>query len=217
MDQTLTITPHAKRLLTLRSILIGRGYHRALIALEYARSIHTGTRRDGLTPEFDHQVIIALFCLTLPDLMFEEEVITTVLLHDVREDFDITDGEIRALFEPGDFTDRVATAVAAMTKTFRGAKRDPAEVFASIAASPVASIAKLGDRIHNFQSMIGVFSPGKQRRYIAEGLEFFLPMLKEAKRRFPQQLKAYQNLKFVLVSQMELITAMLDATAINAE
>src|SRR3990170_8235289 len=97
-----------KKLLTLRNQLIGARFHHALAALEFAMKYHTGTRKDGVTPEFQHQVEIALYALTLPDLMHREEVIATILLHDVREDYGVADAEIASLFfEDPDFADRV--------------------------------------------------------------------------------------------------------------
>ncbi len=200
-----------KQLLVLRQQLIGARMFDALVAMEFARSHHTGTRKDGVTPEFSHQIQIALYALTLPDLRYREEVMATIFLHDVREDMGITDGEIVALFPDPIRARRIADAVEAMTKTFRGEKRDEVALFASMAANPIASIAKGCDRIHNLQSMPGVFTPEKQRRYIEEVHDFFFPMLKTARRAFPFQVMAYENIKFVLRSQIELIEAGLNA------
>jgi (p)ppGpp synthase/HD superfamily hydrolase len=199
-----------KKVLTLRQYLAGAGYYNAMIALEFAAKHHTGFRKDGYTPEFDHQISIALFALTLPNLMFREEVIATILLHDVREDYHITDAEIRALFPAGDFTDRVSRAVENMTKEWRGEKKDEVLLFEAMADDPVASIAKLCDRNHNYQSMIRVFGLEKQKDYLDEGVRLFLPMLKKAKRNFPRQYLAYENIKHVLTGQMDIIRAMLD-------
>lgn len=60
--------------------------------------------------------------------------------------------------------------------------------------------------------MVGVFSESKQRAYLAEVDELFLPMLKAASRRFPQQEPAYQNIRTLLKSQSALLRAALDGT-----
>jgi (p)ppGpp synthase/HD superfamily hydrolase len=198
---------YEKKLLVLRNQLIGARYFNALKALEFALKYHTGTRKDGLTPEFDHQLSICLYVLTLPDLRYREEIVATVFLHDVREDYDITDAEVRELFDDKEFAIRVANAVEAMTKTFRGQKKDEALVFLEIGDDEIASIAKGADRIHNLQSMVGVFKLEKQVSYITEVEELFLPMLKRARRKFPHQVTAYENIKFTLTSQIELIRA----------
>lgn len=197
-----------KKLLTLRQQLIGARYFNALKAMEFAAKYHKGTRRDKVTPEFDHQISIALFAMTLPDLMYREEVIATIMLHDVREDYGVTDQEIRALFDDADFADRVCRAVENMTKEFRGVKKDEASLFDAMSEDPIASIAKGCDRIHNIQSMVGVFKLQKQKDYIQEVFDLFLPMLKKARRNFPHQVLAYENIKHMLRSQIELIQAL---------
>ncbi|PZR54616.1 MAG: hypothetical protein DI537_54860 [Stutzerimonas stutzeri] len=197
-----------KKMLVLRSQLIGAQMFDALAAMEFAARHHTGKRKGG-DPEFDHQVSIALYALTLPFLRYREEVIATIFLHDVREDYGVTDGEIVALFVDADKARRIADAVDAMTKTFRGEKRDEQELFERMARDPIASIAKGCDRIHNLQTMVGVFTVEKMISYIAEAKELFFPMLKKARRLHPSQVTAYENIKFVLTSQIELIEAVI--------
>lgn len=194
------MTPFKKREISMRYWLLGRGYHLAVTAMEFAASYHTGTRKDGVTPEFDHQISIAHYVRTLPDLMNVEETLCVVFLHDVREDFDVTDAEIR-----GRFGGTVADAVESMTKTFRGRKKNTETVFDQIGNDSIASIAKGADRIHNHQTMAGVFSIEKQKQYIEETETYFLPMLKHARRLFPQHEPAYENVKHVLLSQIGLI------------
>lgn len=201
------MTVFKKKLLVLRQQLIGAGYHNALEALAMARTYHTGLRKDGETPEFQHQVEIALYALTLPNLKYREEVIATIMLHDTREDYGVSDQEVYERFSDPEMGKRVSRAVSAMTKEFRGERRDEQEVFADIAANEIASIAKGCDRIHNLQSMVGVFTPEKQRIYIEEVHAYFLPMLKSAREEFPSQHLAYENIKFVLLSQIQLIEA----------
>lgn len=207
------MTKFEKKLLTLRQQLVGARYFNALSALEFAMVYHTGTRKDGITPEFQHQIEIALFALTLPDLMFREEVIATIILHDVREDYDITDREIRDLFfKDAEFADRVSRAVENMTKVFRGVKKDEKALFEAMSQDPIASIAKGCDRMHNLQSMVGVFKLEKQKEYIREVYELFFPMLKKARRLFSHQVMAYENIKHILESQIQLIEAVHAAT-----
>lgn len=199
------MTIFKKRELVLYQQLQGAGYYDALSAFHFASQYHTGTRKDGLTPEFSHQIDIALFALLLPDLLYREEVLATIALHDVREDFGVADSEIRALFRDPNLADRVGTAVDRMTKKTRGKVRPLPELFANMALDPIASIAKLCDRQHNILSMVGVFSPEKQRSYVAEVRELFLPMAKTAKRNFVHQVRAYELMKFNLETQIELI------------
>lgn len=196
-----------KRILVLRQNLIGRRYFNALSAMEFASRFHTGIRKDKVTPEFDHQVNIALFALTLPDIMFPEELIATIMLHDVREDYNVSDSEIRNIFNDSKFATRVDDSVENMTKTYRGQNKDIEILFDKISKDPIASIAKLCDRIHNLQSMVGVFTIEKQRQYISETENLFFPMLKKARRNFSHQVMAYENCKWMLRNQIQLIEA----------
>ncbi len=193
-----------KREISLRYWLQGGQYFKALHALEWAKRYHTGVRKDGVTPEIDHQISIAHYVRTLhTSLLHVEDTLITVLLHDVREDYGVSDQEVER-----EFGTRVARAVDAVTKTFRGEKRDAQTLFDRMAQDPIASVVKGADRIHNLNSMVGVFSPEKQQAYMQEAEQFFFPMLKQARRLHPQQEPVYENIKHMLRSQVALIKAM---------
>lgn len=197
----MSISAIAKREISLRYFLQGAEYFTALEAMEFAQRYHTGVRKDGVTPEFDHQISIAHFVRTLRHQLVQPELtLCVVMLHDVREDYGVSDEEIRKRFG-----DPVARAVDAMTKTFRGQVRPEQLVFEQIAADPLASVAKGADRIHNLNSMVGVFSKAKQLSYVSESEEYFLPMLKKARRLHVRQEAAYENIKFMIMSQIDLI------------
>ena len=199
----------AKQKIALRYWLLGAGFYKAAEALEFAASYHVGTRKDGVTPEFAHQIQIACHVRTLlPSLRHGEEAICVALLHDVREDYDVEDTVIRATWG-----NLVADSVDAMTKEFRGVRRDDVTLFARMAVDPVASVVKPADRIHNQHTMVGVFTPSKMAEYVAETRELFLPMLKAAKRNFPDQEPVYENHKLVLSTQLNLLEALLAPAA----
>lgn len=77
--------------------------------------------------------------------------------------------------------------------------------FNGISENAIASLTKGGDHIHNLQTTVGVFSREKQLKYVAEVRTRFFSMLKLARRAFPQQERAYENIKHMLESQIELI------------
>ena len=195
-----TLFRHKKLRSAMRYYLQGRKYHNALKAMNFAEAHHNGTRKDLITPEFDHQVRIAHFIRTLPDLMFPEETIATVFLHDTPEDYDVGHEEIELKFG-----EMVSISTELVTKVHRGTKKHMPTYFDEIAGDPIASIVKGGDRVHNLQSMVGVFDEKKQLQYMDEVKRFFLPMLKQARRNFPEQEAAYENLKHMLVSQLQLL------------
>ncbi len=199
---------HQKAFVSIRYFLIGAKMYMALGALEFAASIHTGLRKDGVTPEFTHQLQIMQYVRTLlAHLDYPEETLAAVALHDTAEDADVGHVEIRERFGT-----RVGKAVERLTKTHRGKKVPTATYYGDMVSDEIASLVKGADRIHNLGSMQGVFTAEKQRAYISETEEFVLPMLKNARRTFPRQEPAYENEKFVLKSQIRLIEATLEAT-----
>lgn len=199
---------HLKRLRKLRDLLEGAGYHNALKALAFARRHHVGMRKDGVTPEFDHQVSMALYAWTLADLIHREAVITAILLHDVPEDYHVHVWEIGQLFEDVAFRALVCNGVESVTKVFRGIVKPKDILYATMAADPVGSIVKGCDRNHNFLSMVGVFSYEKQVIYLAEGEEDILPMIKDAmNNHHPAQRRAYANIRYTMMQQIGLIRA----------
>jgi len=176
---------------------LGKEYYDTARALEFAAKYHTGFRKDGITPELQHQVEIVHYLRTLlPSYIYPQDVLTTGVLHDTDEDYPQSRIEIEKHFNA-----RVAHSVALLNKN----GKDKTYYFESIAQDEIASIVKGADRIHNIQSMIGVFNVQKQHKYIEEVEQYFLPMLKTARRKFPQQEMAYENIKHLLISQIDLI------------
>lgn len=203
------LTTFQKRAISLRYWLQGRGYFQALKAMDFAQAVHCGTRKDLFTPEFDHQISIAHYLRTLtPSLLHPEETFCAVFGHDVGEPpYNIA----REVYEPV-FGPLAAQAISCMTKKVNGIVYPETEVFARIARDPIASIVKPADRVHNLQSMRGVFGPAKQRSYVEDVKRVFLPSIKISRRLFPEQEAAYENVKHLLVSQIALIEAALCAS-----
>lgn len=192
--------------ISLRYFLLGMSqsnpdYLKCLQALEFASNYHKGLRKDGVTPEFEHQLVITHFIRTLlPSLIFPSETICVSLLHDVAEDYDVSFEELTDKFGL-----RVSNSVEKLTKFHRGTKKTNEEYFLGISKDPIASVCKGGDRIHNLQSMPGVFTKEKQISYIKEAEDFILPSIKQARRNFPQQELAYENIKLIMNSQIQLL------------
>lgn len=188
---------HAKERIALRHWLLGREWFKAAEAMTWAEGYHTGVRKDGVTPEFNHQVQIALYLATLtPHLLHPEDTITTAFAHDVCEDFDVEFSVVEGLFGG-----RVAQATHSVTKVHKGFKRHPAEVMAAQANDPIGSVVKGADRIHNQSTLAGVFGNAKILEYIEETETYILPMLKQARQKFPAQSAAYQNERIMLRTQ----------------
>ncbi len=196
------MTDH-KLFISLRYWLLGANFHQALKALEFGASQHTSLRKDGITPEFEHQLRITLFVKTLlKDLEYPEEALAASLLHDTPEDKDIGFEEINFKFGP-----IIGKAVELLTKKHRGDKLPLEIYYKNLGNDPIASVVKGADRINNIQTMVGVFTVEKQKQYIEETETLVLPMLKQARRQFTAQESVYENIKFVLQNQLQLIKA----------
>lgn len=198
---------YRKQLSVMRGWLEGRRYFKAFDAMELARSLESGTRKDGITPKFHHQLSVTRLVTTLaPHLLYPEETIAAAFLHDTVEDHgdQINVDVLRDRFGPD-----ISKAVWTLSKKTYGLSKTYEVYFQGLAECPIGSIVKLADRAHNIQTMPGVFSPEKQRAYLDELNQWFFPMVKTARRRYPQQYGAYENLKILLRCQMSLIEQML--------
>lgn len=195
-----------KRFIALRYWLLGHNYNEALRTLDFNRRLFTGTRKDGVTPEFDHHICQVQFLRTLlAYLDYPEATLCATLFHDTPEDKDLAPSEIERFYSNAEFGSLIAEAVMKVTKTWRGQKVNENELFAQMAQCPIASIVKGVDRFHNLQSMVGVFTLEKQKQYVIETEKLILPMLKEAEFRFPTQEPAYKNIRTILKSQIAIL------------
>ena len=166
------------------------------------------TRKNG-DHEFSHQVSQVALALTLLE-HFEhpEDLICIIFLHDICEDYHVPFDTIRDLFGQ-----RVRNGVFLMSKEYKEAGKtievDNDVYYERLANDPIASIAKGFDRVHNLMTMLGGFSQSKIKEYIEETLEKTVPMLKIARRKFPEQNGAYENIKFIMTNQVQLYNALL--------
>jgi len=202
----------------IRYWMLGKNYTVAHTSMEFAMQYHTGLRKDGITPEFQHQVSQANFARTLDKvLMFPQESLATVFLHDVVEDCPVTLKDVeRMLVDEARATDKqiglILTGVEKMTNQVDGVKKPLESYYGEMSDDPISSIGKGFDRIHNHQSMGGVFTMDKQSLYIGETEQYIIPMLKRARKRWVEQEAAYQNVKHVLLTQMELVTQLVQSS-----
>ena len=193
----------AKQKNALRYWLLGRGWFTALRAMDCAENLHRGVRKDGITPEFAHQVWIANFIRTLtPHLPKPEAAIAIGLLHDAGEDYGLT---LESMLH--DYGPDIAEPTWRLTKIRNGIKLPNDVYYAGLAEDPDAALVKGVDRTHNMGSMVGVFTREKQVEQIVETREFVLPMLKIARRRFPERELAFENIKQILLTRISLIEA----------
>jgi (p)ppGpp synthase/HD superfamily hydrolase len=185
----------------LRCFFISRKFTKASVALQLAMNIHNGTRKDGVTPEWAHQVNIAYYLYTINSaLRLPEDAIILGLLHDVFEDHPGALSNIEVINYFGmDILEGMNSL------TYKGSKN---KYYEELKGSYTASIVKGVDRMHNLQTMAGVFTRDKVKSYIEETREYVLPMLYHAKNRTVNlQTPAYANIIYVMENQIRLIEA----------
>lgn len=177
--------------IALRYFLIGKGFYKALKAFDYAERLHTGLRKDGITPSFHHQISIANYLTTLPlDDIAMEKAVTLAFLHDTPEDKGVSYEEIQ-----GKFGSEIANGAILLAKKYRGHDIPKEKYFTDLATDAMVALVKGADRMNNLSTMHGVFTDEKQRKYMDETLECHLPMLKNARRNFPEYHMAFENVK----------------------
>lgn len=200
---------YLKQKTAIRYWLQGRNWHLALAAMEMAEHLHRGVRKDGVTPEFAHQIWIANFVRTLsPMLESPEAAIACAFLHDVPEDYGVGLDDLDRQFGA-----QVAQATWRLSKIRGGHKLADEIYYAELATDRLAALVKGVDRTHNLGSMIDAFTPQKQVSYIEETRRHVLPMLKRARRRFTSEEPAFENIKQILVTRISLIEAIHAAKA----
>lgn len=207
----------SKLYIALKFRLHGLGYFDAMAVLELCRKIHGGFRKNGITPSFQHQLEIAHFILTLRDISNVEDAIIAALCHDSTEDYP---GqflkEFRAATDESVSERAKEVAISTSLRLDKHRYSGYEEYFDRLSKCAICSIVKGVDRINNFQSMErGNFKVAKQQTYSDEVVTYFLPMLKEARKRFPKQMDSYYMIEYVLKSQHELISYRLNLETTN--
>tara|TARA_B100000700_G_scaffold69353_2_gene76903 strand:- start:17561 stop:18181 length:621 start_codon:yes stop_codon:yes gene_type:complete len=200
----LNTTEYKKLRLSFRYWILGKAeenkyYFRVLKALNIAEKYHTGERKDG-SPELIHQYSIVSYLRTIHKSFINPvDVFIVAILHDTYEDYPESEEELKKEFpDLFDYFVRIS-------KVRNGEKISYQQYFGEMQECDVCSIVKLTDRIHNISTMIDVFSLEKQDKYLEEVDLYFFPMLKHAKRLFPEQENAYENLKSILTVLKETI------------
>lgn len=213
----ITHLPTKKAISNLRSRLLGAAmidpdWYRAVTSLESAIKWHDGVyRKDKVTPYILHPVMVASFVMTLPNLTRRVAAVGAALVHDVLEDTSCT---VKTLAD--EVGGEIADEAELLSKKVEGIEKTNAQVFKGLALSDVGSICKPADRASNQSTMADVFTPEKCLSTVEFTKEWILPMMKESRRRFPRQELAYENMKFLLGTQIDLAAAMAQARMSSA-
>ncbi|MDO4611952.1 MAG: HD domain-containing protein [Candidatus Saccharibacteria bacterium] len=166
-------------------------------ALELAIRSHGETRRDDGTLYISHPISMA--CLAIGMGVRDDKAIATLLLHDVPEDCGVP---IQNVSE----SPEVRNAVSLMTIVTKNYDLTKADVkrryFEELLGSPYALFCKGLDREDNLESSIGVFDRERALKNWRETYHLLLPMLKRAKRSWPEWSDRFHVLRVMLKSNL---------------
>lgn len=176
-----------------------------LKALSFAREKHHDQFRKSGEPYIVHPLTMA--CNAVSMGIRDDNTIATILLHDVCEDCGVSLQELPV-------NDVVRRGVQLMTFTvLDGETKEIAKkrYYNMLIQSKEAVITKLIDRCHNVSSMAGTFSIEKLKSYIEETRTYVLPLLRQAKDRFPEESDRLFMLKYHITSVVDAIDLTMQA------
>ena len=189
----------------IRGFADGACLSETLKALTFARIQHEGQLRKNGEPYIVHPLTMACEALSLG--IRDDEVIATILLHDVCEDCNVGLLELPV-------NDNIRHSVELMTFTvMSGETKEIAKnrYYNLIARDRAATLTKILDRCHNVSSMAGTFSKEKLKSYIDETREYVVPLLRKAKLTYPDDSEVLFALKYHMLSVVDSIEATMQA------
>jgi len=169
----------------LRGKVSGRDFQLIMLAYRLAKYGHQGQKRDNGERYFEHPKRNALILMDELDI-FDPEELEAELLHDIEEDsFILTFDDIELIFGK-----RVKTMVQTLTKNrmLEKSKRDAAYRQQLEEADEKIRRSKLVDRLGNMRDL-GNCSIKKQKDYLEETEEIYLPMAKRTNNYLYREIK----------------------------
>lgn len=180
----------------LRGFLVGAGMNESLKALGFARQQHASqTRKDG-TPYIVHPLSMACYAVAMG--LKEDNIIATILLHDVPEDCGI---KVDYLPVSNDVKNAVKHMTIQRFKTDIDKIETKCRYFNELLESREALICKALDRYNNLSDMPLSMSADAVGKNVAETEVLLMPILKEAKSVYPDLADAL----FVLRTNLEVL------------
>jgi GTP pyrophosphokinase len=146
-----------------------------LKAYNFAKEAHANQKRASGEEYFSHPVAVAKILI---ELGLDASTVSASFLHDVIEDTNITELDIKK-----NFGDEILELVSGVTKLekieFKSQEEEQAEnfrkIFVAMAKDIRVIIIKLADRLHNMRSL-NFLSIERQRRMAKETLDIYAPL-----------------------------------------
>ncbi|MFR5486697.1 HD domain-containing protein [Eubacterium sp.] len=164
----------------------------SIMALEMANECHKEQTRMEGGPYIIHPLTIARHAISLG--IKEDNIIATMLLHDVCEDCNISETSMP-------INDIVKAGVKAMTFEVKpGEDKEEARLkyFARLIDNREATITKMFDRCNNVSTMALIFSRKRLVKYINETDKHVIPLIQQARIRYSE----FEQICFAVEYQM---------------
>ena len=180
-----------------------------LKALYFMKEAHEGqTRKPAFyaqteVPYIAHPLLMACHAHALG--IKEDEILATILLHDVLEDCIVTAQELTC-------SKPVKEAVDLLTFREDGLPNRAAlkkRYYDAIAQNRIACIAKIIDRCNNISTMASSFNRRKLIKYIKETETYVMPLIEHARKTIPEYIDALFVIKYHMRSILESTKAMI--------
>lgn len=167
-----------KEIIYLQGFAQGRQYFELLKAINAAQELHSEQVRKSGEPYIEHPMRVCSALVALQ--VYDEKILTIAMLHDVLEDCEI---DPKGLHLRYGISKEIIDIVNVLTKIPNG---DTGLYYKRIYEYPEAAMVKISDRCHNVSTMAGVFNEEKIRKYLTETDEYVLPLIKYARRFYPE-------------------------------
>ena len=170
-------------------------------ALRIMLKYHEGAVRKSTHGEDVPYVIhpLMMACQAFALRIDSDELIATVLLHDVVEDCDVTAEEL----DVNEVIKNAVNTLSFVEKPELGKELSQRVYYDGIRQNKIASIVKLLDRCNNVSTMATGFSKDKMIKYIDETEELVLPLLNNVKHEYDEYYDAAFLLKYQILSVLE--------------
>lgn len=180
-----------------RSAASAMGLPQTLRALPCAKRWHGGQFRDGAqtVPYIIHPLTMACHALAMG--IADDDVLSTILLHDAIEDCGIKADEL-----PANAAVREAVILLSYPADTDKATIKPS-YYAHIRENPIACLVKCLDRCNNLSTMANGFSRTKMATYVMETEKYVFPLLLQLKNVWVQ----YNNVSWLLSYQIKSLLA----------
>lgn len=186
----------------MKGYAMGKGMPNTLSALNYARKLHKDQKRKGGDPYIMHPLTLACHAISIG--VFDDNIVATLILHDVVEDCGVSKNDLPVNEEIREAV-RLLSFFKPKNATDDEVEQAKQKYYDELSKNSISAICKIFDRCHNVSTMAGVFNKEKLMSYIEETDKYVLPLIRITKDFYPQYQAPLFVLKYHIVSVLDAI------------